>query len=133
MEDILVPIFICCVMPVSIVLIVYWRIINAENKRAQVLLEAIKANNGIDADKLAAAMQQQQKTPLQVLQGRLLKGCIFSLIGLVLIAFAFYLGFADEAAEGVPGVFGGISLAVGISYLVVYFVTRKSVVCTAQK
>lgn len=131
MEDILVPIFICAVMPVAIVLIVFLASMNSDNKRAQVLIKAVESNNGIDADKLAEALGKPKKTPLEILHGRLLKGCIFSLIGLLLIivgiiALATGSEFSSDPVE-VPMMFGGVSMAVGISYLIVYFVTRKDI------
>ena len=41
---ILVPIFLCVVLPVAIVAIIYWEKINSTNKRTQVLIKAIEAN-----------------------------------------------------------------------------------------
>ena len=48
---VLIPIFICVVLPVLIVWIVFRATMNNDNKRAEVLIKAIEANNGIDADR----------------------------------------------------------------------------------
>lgn len=131
MVDILVPIFVCVVLPVAIVGIYYWSQINAENKRAEILMKAIEANCGPDADKLAEALQKPRKTAREILNLRLLRGCMFTFIGLGLcivgiVSACMGTEFASDPVT-VPLVFGGASLAIGISYLVVYFVTRKQV------
>lgn len=131
MEHVLVPIFICVVLPVAIVLIFGIVSMNSDNKRAQILIKAIEANNSIDADKLAEALQKPKKSPREILNRRLLCGCIFALIGLFLcivgivnLCSGAYLG-SDIVTR--PLIFGGLSVAVGISFLIVYFVSRKDV------
>lgn len=131
MVDILVPIFVCVVLPVAIVGIYYWSQINAENKRAEILMKAIEANCGPDADKLAEALQKPRKTAREILNLRLLRGCMFTFVGLGLcivgiVSACMGTEFASDPVM-VPLVFGGASLAIGLSYLVVYFVTRKQV------
>lgn len=129
MVEILVPIFVCVVLPVAIVGIYYWSQINAENKRAEILMKAIEANCGPDADKLAEALQKPRKTAREILNLRLLRGCMFTFVGLGLcivgiVSACMGSEFASDPVM-VPLVFGGASLAIGLSYLVVYFVTRK--------
>lgn len=132
MDDILVPIFICAVLPISVVALSVAAKINNDNKRAKVLIKAIESNCNIDADKLAEALQQKpKKTALEILNLRLLRGCIFTFIGIALcivgiVAFCTGSEFSSETVN-VPLVFGGASLAVGLSYLVVYFMTRKQI------
>ena len=63
MTSVLVPIFICVVLPVSVVLIRAIMNMHTENKRSEVLLKAIEANNCIDADKLAQALAKPRLTP----------------------------------------------------------------------
>lgn len=132
MVKILVPIFICVVLPVAIVAIVYAAAMNNDNKRAKVLIKAIESNCGIDADKLAEALQKPKKTAREILNLRLLRGCMFSFIGLALciigiIPLCMGTNFSDDQVT-VPLVFGGASLAIGLSYLVVYFVSRKQII-----
>lgn len=131
MVDILVPIFVCVVLPVAIVGIYYWSQVNAENKRAEILMKAIEANCGPNADKLAEALQKPRKTAREILNLRLLRGCMFTFVGLGLcivgiVSACMGTEFASDPVT-VPLVFGGASLAIGLSYLVVYFVTRKQV------
>lgn len=131
MVDILVPIFVCVVLPVAIVGIYYWSQVNAENKRAEILMKAIEANCGPDADKLAEALQKPRKTAREILNLRLLRGCMFTFVGLGLcivgiVSACMGTEFTSDPVI-VPLVFGGASLAIGLSYMVVYFVTRKQV------
>lgn len=127
----LVPIFVCVVLPVAIVAITAATKMNSDNKRSNVLIKAIESNCGIDADKLAEALQKPKKTAREILNQRLLRGCIFSFIGLALcivgiVSLCLGTEFAADPVT-IPLLFGGASLAVGLGYLVVYFVTRKQI------
>ncbi len=131
MVSILVPIFVCVVLPVAIVLIVFLAAMNSDNKRAAVLIKAIEANQATDTDKLIDSLKKPSKTARELLNLRLLRGCIFSLIGLILVIIGIVnkfsgLEFYNDPVT-IPFIFGGISLAIGISYLIVYFATRKQV------
>ncbi|MBD5176772.1 MAG: hypothetical protein HDT05_05070 [Bacteroidales bacterium] len=131
MTEILVPIFVCVVLPVAIVAIVFTTKMYDANKRAQVLIKAIESNCDIDADKLAEALQRPKRTAIEILNLRLLRGCIFSFVGVALCIvgiISLCMG-SDLAEDSVSGslLFGGASLAIGLSYLVVYFVTRKQI------
>lgn len=124
-------IFVCVVLPVLIVFIVFRAAMNSDNKRAEILIKAIEQNGDVDADSLARALEKPRKSPREILNLRLLRGCIFSLIGILLIAIGL-VSFATGTEFGadpvtVPMLFGGASMAIGISYLIVYFVTRGQV------
>lgn len=130
MEGILVPIFICVVLPVAIVLIVFGSEVLRDRTRANVLTEAIRANANIDTDKLAEALggdKKKSRTPRELLNLRLLRGCIFALAGVALCLLAMFMYEGDK--EDIIGMLitGGISLAIGLGYLIVYFGSRKQV------
>lgn len=131
MESIIVPIGICVVLPIAIVLIVSLARINSDNKRSKIIVKAIEANNNIDADKLAESLKKPRLSAREMLNFRLLRGCIYSLIGLVfvVIGLAYMLGSETSDPDLVTAslVCGGVSLAIGLSYLIVYYVTRKQV------
>ncbi len=127
MTGILVPIFICVVLPVAIVLIVFLYNMNSDNKRAQVLIKAIEANKDIDTDKLAEAFSKPRRSPREILNLRLLRGSILCGLGFVIFGL---VGLANDFTIRmepvmIPMICGASCLAVGISYLIVYFVTRK--------
>lgn len=129
MTGILVPIFICVVLPVAIVLIVFLYNMNSDNKRAEVLIKAIEANKDIDTDKLAEAFSKPRRSPREILNLRLLRGSIFTLCGLGFVIFGL-VGLANDFTIRmepvmIPMICGASCLAVGISYLIAYFVTRK--------
>ncbi len=131
LTGLLVPIFICVVLPVAIVFIVSWVKMNGDNKRAQVILKAIESNNNIDADKLAESLRKPKKSARELLNNRLLCGCIGTLSGLALVIvglcnFANGESFNDDPVT-VPMVFGAPLIAIGLSFLIVYLVTRKHV------
>ena len=121
---VLVPIFVCVVLPVSIVWIVFAAIRNGENKRAEVLIKAIENNASIDADRLAEALKPRQKSPREIQNTRLLRGCMFTILGVVFTLAAFFTGWNGDDLFGLF-LFAGIGFAIGIAYLIVYFVARK--------
>ncbi len=125
-------IFICVVLPISIVLITSVKKILSDNKRSQVIVKAIEADKEIDTDKLLDALQKPKKSAQEILNSRLLYGCIYSLVGLSLIVSGIVssVWYADSDTM-VLYIFESISIALGISYLIVYFLTRKQV-CTNQ-
>lgn len=125
MAETLVPIFVCVVLPVAIVLIIYLAYINADNQRAKVLIKAIEAGGGnLDVDRLAALLKKNEKTDRQLLSLRLLRGCMFSLVGIALCVSSFFF---DVIFNDIVAVIGGVSIAIGLSYLIVWYVTRKQI------
>ena len=127
MEDVLVPIFCGCVLPVMIVLIVSMRKKNSDDKRAEILIKAIESGEAVDADKLAEALGKPKHTPLELLNARLLRGCLYTLVGLALVVV--YLVWPDTDMNSLMSLIllSAVSTAVGLSYLIVYFVTRGQV------
>ena len=129
MEDILVPIFICVVLPVMIVWLVTRARQNETNRKTEVMLKAIEAGATIDANFFKNP--KETVTIKERLLKRLTGGCIFTLMG---IAF-FVIGLVNKRATcvdqvhidsfTVPGIFGGIFFAIGVALLVVFFVGRK--------
>ena len=127
MVEILVPIFCGCVLPIAIVLIVNMRKKNNDNKRAEILIKAIESGEAVDADKLAEALGKPRQTPLEILNARLLRGCLYTLVGLALAVV--YLVWPDVDTDALMSLIllSAVSTAVGLSYLIVYFVTRRQV------
>ena len=121
---ILVPIFVCVVLPVAIVWIVFSTARNSDNKRAEVLIKAIENNTDIDADKLAEALNKKPKTPRERQLGRLLRGCIFTLIGAALTVISLTVIEPDDQTGLL--IISSVSAAIGIAYLIVYFCGRKA-------
>lgn len=137
MSTTLVPIFICVILPVAIVLIICLTKMHSDNKQTQVIIKAIEANKDVDTDKLIESFKKPRKTAREILNIRLLRGCQFSLIGVALMIVGFVSLFSGSSFKSdpvsVPMIFGGISIAIGISYLIVYYVTRNQVKSTEDK
>ena len=128
MQEILVPIFVCVVLPVVIVWLALWNQRNETNKKAEVMLKAIESGAPIDSDFFRTG--QQTKTIKERLLGRLTGASITSLLGIaclvggILICNATSWSFEEGPLCLLP-VAGGILLAIGIALFVVYFVGKK--------
>lgn len=125
----LIPISIVCILPICIVWIVNRRGIISDKLRAEVLLKALESNYNIDADKLAEALRKPVKTAREIRNMRLLRGCMFTFVGVLFIVIALVglCSGADCTADPVilPALAGSISLAIGVSYLIVWKVMGR--------
>ena len=124
-EDILIPIFICVVLPVMIVWLITRARQNETNRKTEVMLKAIEAGATIDANFFKNP--KESITIKERLLKRLTGGCIFSLMGVVftIIGLVNRSMALDNDAFTIPVLFGGIFFAIGVAHLVVFFVGRK--------
>ncbi len=132
----LLPIFVCVVLPVSIVLILSITKMNIENRRTEVIIKAIEANKDVETDKLIESLKKPKKTAHEILNVRLLRGCMYSLIGVTFACLGVVkmlsgCTFSSNTVT-VPFFLGGISLAIGVSYLIIWKVNRKQVYNTEE-
>ena len=128
MEEILIPIGICVVLPVMIVWLINRTRQNETNRKTEIMLKAIESGATIDADFFKAQHEQKApKTLKEKLLNRLTAGCVCTLIGIAAVVVCFIL----EAKLGWDKdgnfmlTFGAISIAIGISFLLVFFVGKK--------
>ena len=132
MEDILIPIGICVVLPVMIVWLINRTRQNETNRKTEIMLKAIESGATIDADFFK--VQQEQKGPRTIkerLLRRLTSGCVFTLMG---VAFAL-IGLVTRSmmadihmsndAFTIPCILGGIFFSIGVALLIVFFVGKK--------
>lgn len=125
-----IPIAICVVLPIAIVWIIASKARNYDNKRAEIILKAIECQPNIDPEAITAALRQtdgnrRPKTPVELLNFRLLRGCIFTLVGIAAILLGYYQwSFIYYAAA--------VFMPIGLGYLIVYFATRKQVLKEAE-
>lgn len=130
MQNMLISISICVVLPIAIVLICSMRSYMADKERAKILIKVIESNGISDVDKIAELLKKPLKSPVQIMYGRLLRGSIYTLVGIVMLVFeaCFY---SDDSSIGVYYgddwllLLGGVSMAIGVSYLIVYFLSRR--------
>lgn len=128
-EDVVIgfglPLFICVVLPITIVLILSKVKMNSDNKRAEIIMKALESNADVNADKLVGSLHQSQMSERDMQNRRLLRGCIFLLLGLVsMIAGVVFAVKGESTTEAL--LLGGGCLAIGASYMIVYFVSRKN-------
>lgn len=122
LEDILVPIFICVLLPVAIVWIVGRTRQNETNRKTEVLLKAIESGAQIDPD----MFKDKEKTPRSVKQqllDKLTTGCITSFMGAAFLAM-YVLKVEFFLADLLP-IAGFILLAVGLAMFISYFVGKN--------
>ena len=123
--EILIPIFVCVVLPVAIVLIIGLVRRNETNRRAEVMLKAIESGQSIDPQ--IFARPRKKHSIKQDLLEKLNGACITSFMG---IAFLLIFFFGKEWADNFfPTslwlIAGGVMLAVGIGLFIGYFTGKK--------
>lgn len=131
MEDILVPIFICVVLPVTIVWLVMRAKQNDTNRKAEIMLKAIEAGVPVDLEQMNAGKKKNNQSVKQELLDKLTGACVTTLMGTAFLV----LGILRVTIPGFGGTrffldhfllpAGGVMLAVGIALFISYFVGKK--------
>ncbi len=128
--QLLVPIAICCVLPIMIVWLNNRRRIIENNSRTQIVLAAMEKNSDVDIEQLLKKMAPTQKKKLlkEKLLAKLLWGCITLLLGVGLAIFCLCTSFGGGMTPGnlwFSGFMSTIMIAVGIAFLINYFIGKK--------
>lgn len=130
MEDILIPIFICVVLPITIVWLVSRAKQNETNKKAEIMLRAIEAGVPVDMSQF----NDPKKAPKSIKKGLIEKlngACITSLMGAAFLTFGIVryfnpaFGGEDMFLQDLLIPAGAIMLAVGIGMFISYFAGKK--------
>ena len=132
MEDILLPIFMCVVMPVAIVWLVMRTKLNETNKMAEIMLKAIESGTPIDPDFFKTQTQTLRKSLKERQLGWLTAACILIALGLgsILVGGIFILvnNWSYDTAPSAYSLItfaGGLVSVIGIALLVVYFIRKR--------
>ncbi len=122
---VVVPIFVCVVLPVLIVWLALRARQHSIDKKAEIMLKAIESGATIDPNLLKP--QTEQKSLKEKLLGRLTGACVTSLLGVAFLVGGLVLdwNFAFLPIQIQTSLLGGILLAVGIALFVTYFAGKN--------
>ena len=131
MDNILVPIFVPLIifsMPVLVTWLYYRNEMHETSQRTEIVKAAIEKNPDLNIDEFLAKMNPKEKLLKEKLLSRLLWGCITGFIGLGLLVgsvFACYAGGWEGDEINFMWISGAISLAIGLAFMINYYVGRK--------
>lgn len=120
--EILIPIGVVVVLPVAIVAIVFKSALASERNRKEIILAALEKNPNLDVEGLVKRMKKSEKLIKEKLLARLERGCLCCLMGVAFMVLYFFLG---VQGEDLIVVVGAALIAIGIAFLVSYFVGRR--------
>ena len=120
--QILVPIGVAVVLPIAIVAIVFRSALASERNRKEIVLAALEKNPDIDVEQLMKNLKKSEELIKEKLLARLERGCLCCLMGMAFLVLYFFLG---VQGEDLIVVVGAALIAIGIAFLVSYFVGRR--------
>ena len=120
--QLLVPIGVAVVLPIAIVAIVFRSALASDRNRKEIILAALEKNPDIDVEQLMKNLKKSEKLIKEKLLARLERGCLCCLMGMAFMVLYFFLG---VQGEDLIVVVGAALIAIGIAFLVSYFVGRR--------
>lgn len=117
----LIPIGVAVVLPVAIVAIVFKSALASDRNRKEIILAALEKNPNLDVEDLVKRMKKSNKLIKEKLLARLERGCLCCLMGVAFLLLYFFLSVQNEFLI----ITGAALIAVGIAFLVSYFVGRR--------
>ncbi len=130
LTDFLLPVFICCVLPVCIVLIVFVYRNKALTKKTDILKLAIEKGAHVDPgslmEALAATGHRRKSVRLQLLN-RLTAGCVLFMVGVIAIISVLCIPAEDiiPVAKAFFVSIASVICAIGVGFLVSFFIGKK--------
>ena len=125
---ILVPIACGCVLPIMIVWLSIRESMNKTNQRTKIVLAAIEKNPDMDIEELIEKISPKKKLLKEKLLSKLLWGGIIGLLGISFLVYGLLIDYRGgmNPNDLIRVYFaGGILFAVGIAFLVNYYMGRK--------
>lgn len=119
--QLLVPIGVAVVLPIAIVAIVFRSALASERNRKEIVLAVLEKNPNLDVEDLVKRMKKSNKLIKEKLLARLERGCLCCLMGVAFVLLYFFLIVQNEFLI----ITGAALIAVGIAFLVSYFVGRR--------
>ena len=128
LEEVLVPVAICVILPIIIVAIVVGKKRHEMNKRTEILLAAIEKNAELDVDEYLRKMSPNKKTIKERLITKLLWGSIISALGFAVLVYSLWMdnlgGMPTRSLQG-QYMSGATLLLVGLAIILVFFISKK--------
>lgn len=128
LEEVLVPVAICVILPISIVAIVVGKKRHEMNKRTEILLAAIEKNAELDVDEYLRKMSPNKKTIKERLITKLLWGSVLSALGVAVLVYSLWMdilgGMMTRSLQG-QYMSGATLLLVGLAIILVFFISKK--------
>ena len=109
-------------LPIAIVAIVFRSALASERNRKEIVLAVLEKNPDIDVEQLMKNLKKSEKLIKEKLLARLERGCLCCLMGVAFMLLYFFLG---VQSEDLIVVVGAALIAIGIAFLVSYFVGRR--------
>lgn len=117
-----------CVLPIVMGWMSTRRKMNETETRRQIILAAIEKNKETDVEELLKKMAPKQKLLKEKLLSKLLWGCIISLLGFIIFGCGLWIdwcGGSDPDEIHFLYFCCGVLFAIGIGFLIYYFVGKK--------
>ena len=119
--QLLVPIGVAVVLPITIVAIVFKSALASERNRKEIILTALEKNPNLNVEDLVKRMNKSEKLIKEKLLAKLQRGCLCCLMGVALVLLYFFPSVQNEFLI----IAGAALIAIGIAFLVGYFVGRR--------
>lgn len=121
LEDILVSLGVVVALPVLIVAIIFRSVMAADRNRKEIILAALEKNPNLNVEDLVKRMNKSEKLIKEKLLAKLQRGCLCCLMGVAFVLLYFFL----SVQNGILIIAGAALIAVGIAFLISYFVGRR--------
>lgn len=119
--ELLIPLGVAVVLPITIVAIVFKSVLASERNRKEIILAALEKNPNLNVEDLVKRMKKSEKLIKEKLLAKLQRGCLCCLMGVALVLLYFFLSVQNEFLI----ITGTALIAIGIAFLVGYFVGRR--------
>lgn len=121
LEDILVSLGVVVALPVLIVAIIFRSVMAADRNRKEIILAALEKNPNLNVEDLVKRMNKSEKLIKEKLLAKLQRGCLCCLMGVAFVLLYFFPSVQNEFLI----IAGTALIAIGIAFLVGYFVGRR--------
>lgn len=119
--ELLIPLGVAVVLPITIVAIVFKSVLASERNRKEIILAALEKNPNLNVEDLVKRMKKSEKLIKEKLLAKLQRGCLCCLMGVALVLLYFFPSVQNEFLI----IAGTALIAIGIAFLVGYFVGRR--------